>query len=149
MRTELRPETVNEYAADMLDGAVLPPIVVFHDGCDFWIGDGFHRIEAARKIGRETIVAEIRRGSTRDAILHAVGANAVHGLRRTQADKRRAVEVLLRRIGRDVHDRYADDIEVVESDFNEIAGKLAEIASEFDEWEEQAADLWRGDLPPT
>jgi hypothetical protein len=31
----------------------------------------------------------------RDAVLHSVGANATHGLRRTNEDKRRAVETLL------------------------------------------------------
>jgi hypothetical protein len=95
MRTEMRFETVDEYATEMLDGATFPPIVVFHDGTDFWLADGYHRVEAGRKIGQETIVAEIREGSLRDAILHGVGSNAVHGLRRTQADKRRAVERLL------------------------------------------------------
>jgi ParB/Sulfiredoxin domain len=95
IRVEMRPETINDYANEMLDGAVFPPIVVFHDGCDFWLADGFHRVGAARKIGHETIVAEIREGSSRDAVLHGVGSNAAHGLRRTQADKRRAVERLL------------------------------------------------------
>ena len=38
---------------------------------------------------------EVRTGSLRDAILHAVGANATHGLRRSNADKRRAVAILL------------------------------------------------------
>jgi hypothetical protein len=96
MRVEMRDETVNDYASDMLNGVVFPPVVVFHDGNDYWLGDGFHRVEAARKINRETIVAEIRKGSARDAILHGVGSNASHGLRRTQADKRRAVERLLK-----------------------------------------------------
>jgi hypothetical protein len=96
MRVEMRPETVDDYANDMLDGASFPPIIVFQDGCDFWLADGFHRVEAGRKIGRETIVAEIREGSCRDAILHGIGSNAAHGLRRTQSDKRRSVERLLK-----------------------------------------------------
>ena len=96
MRTEMRPEVINEYAADMLDGAAFPPVVLYDDGADLWLADGFHRVEAARKIGRETIDAQIRQGSARDAVLHGVGSNAVHGLRRTQADKRRAVERLLK-----------------------------------------------------
>jgi len=96
MRVEMRPETINDYATDLLDGAVFPPVIVFHDGCDFWLADGFHRVEANRKIGRETIFAEIREGSSRDAVLHGIGSNAEHGLRRTQADKRRAVERLLK-----------------------------------------------------
>jgi len=96
MRVEMRDETVNDYATDMLNGVMFPPVVVFHDGNDYWLGDGFHRVEAGRKIDRETIVAEIRKGSARDAILHGIGSNATHGLRRTQADKRRAVERLLK-----------------------------------------------------
>jgi hypothetical protein len=96
MRVEMRAETISDYANDMLDGSAFPPIVVFDDGSDYWLADGFHRVEAGRKIGRETIVAEIREGSARDAILHGIGSNAAHGLRRTQADKRGAVERLLK-----------------------------------------------------
>ena len=96
MRVEMRPETVQDYADDMLAGAIFPPVVVYFDGTDYWLADGFHRVEAARKIGRETIEAEIKEGSARDAILHGIGSNASHGLRRTQADKQRAVERLLK-----------------------------------------------------
>lgn len=96
MRVEMRPETVNEYAADMLDGAIFPPVVVFDDGTDLWLAEGFHRVEATRKVEHTEIMAEIHAGTARDAILYAIGANATHGLRRTQADKRRAVERLLK-----------------------------------------------------
>ena len=96
MRVEMRAETINDYATDMLDGAVFPPVVVFFDGSDYWLADGFHRVEAARKIERKTILAEVKEGTARDAVLHGVGSNAVHGLRRTQADKRRAIERLLK-----------------------------------------------------
>lgn len=37
----------------------------------------------------------MRQGGLRGAILHSVGSNATHGLRRTNADKRRAVSILL------------------------------------------------------
>jgi ParB-like nuclease domain len=94
-RVEMHPETIADYAADMLDGAVFPPVIVFHDGADYWLADGFHRVQAARKIDRKEIEAEIREGTARDAILHGIGSNATHGLRRTKADKRRAVEKLL------------------------------------------------------
>src|SRR5262249_41171412 len=95
MRAEMRPETVSAYAGAMLNGADFPPVIVFQDGSDYWLGDGYHRVAAARKIERETIEAEIREGTARDAILCGIGANATHGLQRTQADKRRAVERLL------------------------------------------------------
>ncbi len=95
MRVEMKPDVVLDYAEDMATGATFPPVVVYYDGIDYWLGDGFHRVEAARKIERETIDAEVLDGDARQAILHGIGSNASHGLRRTQADKRRAVERLL------------------------------------------------------
>lgn len=90
------PGTVSEYAEAMEGGASFPPIILFHDGAGYWPGDGFHRIEAARRLDRDAIEAEIRPGSKRDAVLFACSANATPGLRRTQADKRNAVETMLR-----------------------------------------------------
>lgn len=83
---------VNDYM-ELLD--VLPPVVVFHDGEAYWLADGFHRLRAFEKAGQHDIPAEIRQGTRRDAILFSVGANAEHGLRRTRADKQRAVLTLL------------------------------------------------------
>jgi hypothetical protein len=42
------------------------------------------------------IAADVRAGGRRDAILYAVGANAAHGLKRTNRGKRNAVMVLLK-----------------------------------------------------
>lgn len=42
-----------------------------------------------------TIAVDVRPGSQRDAILYSLGANAAHGRRRTNADKRRAVQRML------------------------------------------------------
>ncbi len=96
MRVEMKPDVVLDYAEDMAAGAAFPPVIVYFDGTEYWLADGFHRVAAARKIERETIEAEVLDGDARQAILHGIGANASHGLRRTQADKRRAVERLLR-----------------------------------------------------
>jgi hypothetical protein len=85
--------------------APFPPVVVFYDGADYWLADGFHRVAAMRAWADQhtpggarqaTIAAEVRQGTRRDAILYACGTNATHGLQRTQSDKRRAVETLLR-----------------------------------------------------
>jgi hypothetical protein len=87
---------VGEYADAMSAGAEFPPIVVYFDGDSYWPADGFHRVAAAKKVARETIQAEVHDGGKRGALLHAVGVNAVHGLRRTAADKRRAIVAMLR-----------------------------------------------------
>jgi hypothetical protein len=94
-RVSIDEETVKSYAQDLKDGADFPPITVFFDDTEYWLADGFHRLEAMIQIGRDAIEADAREGTQRDAILFAVGANATNGLRRTNADKRRAVELLL------------------------------------------------------
>jgi hypothetical protein len=90
------PSVVVDYAEAMAAGTVFPPIIVFHDGANYWPADGFHRIDAAKRINRKIITADIREGGQRDALLFAASANAAHGLRRSQADKRQSVETLLR-----------------------------------------------------
>ena len=94
-RAALDTDTAAEYAEAMKAGASFPPVVVFHDGSAYWLADGFHRVEAARQAGMMSIKATIEAGSNRDACLYAIGANQAHGLRRTNADKRRAVQALL------------------------------------------------------
>jgi DNA modification methylase len=95
-RAAMEQNTVDEYAAEMREGVTFPPVTVYFDGQVYWLADGFHRVHAALEIGRRVIEAEVRQGTRREAVLHSVGANAAHGLRRLNADKRRAVETLLR-----------------------------------------------------
>ena len=95
MRQAIDEATVHEYAEAMAAGDRFPPVIVFHDGSDYWLGDGFHRIRAVDYIGQTEIAADVRAGTRRDAILHAVSANRAHGLRRTNDDKRIAVFALL------------------------------------------------------
>lgn len=95
VRMAIDQELVDEYAASMCAGDVFPPIVAFDDGLDYWIVDGFHRYHAARANGLDKFPVDLRSGTKRDAVLYAVGANYRHGLRRSNADKRRAVRWLL------------------------------------------------------
>lgn len=94
-RSEIAFAVVEEYAAAMADGCAFPPVVVYYDGTDYWLADGFHRREARKVVGFTDVEADVRQGTRRDAVLHSVGANADHGLRRTNEDKRRAVRKLL------------------------------------------------------
>lgn len=94
-RETLNAEVVEEYAARYRNGDAMPPIRLVCDGRTAWLADGFHRYHAAQAAGRESINAHVTGGQFRDALLIAAGANTEHGLRRTNADKRRAVEMLL------------------------------------------------------
>ena len=95
-RVELDDSHIEDLKNDLMEGAVFPPVVVFYDDSDYWLAEGFHRWLAHERAGRSEIDAEIREGGKRDAQLYAVGSNATHGKRRTNADKRRAVATLLR-----------------------------------------------------
>lgn len=94
-RAEIDRTVVDDYAEKMRTGEAFPPLVVFYDGEDYWLADGFHRHGAADAAEIANVDVVVRQGTRRDAVLFSVGANAQHGLRRTNADKRRAVETLL------------------------------------------------------
>lgn len=90
----LDEEYVRELQEKLRDGKGLPAVVVFYDGSDHWLADGNHRHEAARR-ENALLDVDVREGSLRDATLYAVGANAEHGLRRSNDDKRLQVVTLL------------------------------------------------------
>lgn len=94
-REKMNRERVEEYALAFKNGEKFPPIIVFYGGITYWVADGFHRVEAARMAGKTEIMADIRGGDIRKAILYSAGSNTLHGLNRTDADKRRAVGMLL------------------------------------------------------
>jgi hypothetical protein len=86
---------VEAVASYVLQIDALPPVVVVFDGEVHWLADGFHRVAAHRQAQRTEIAALVRRGTQRDAVLLACGANAEHGVRRSNRDKRAAVKRLL------------------------------------------------------
>lgn len=90
-REKLSQDTVLEYA----EIQNMPDVVVFHDGTDYWLADGFHRVMAAIHAKKKHVSAEVKKGSKLDAAWYACGANAAHGLRRTNADKRKAVRMAM------------------------------------------------------
>jgi hypothetical protein len=89
------PATVQDYAERMHAGETFPPVTVFHDGEKYFLADGFHRFSACQQNGCKVIEADVRPGGHKDALWHAVGANKAHGLKRSNADKRRAVSLAL------------------------------------------------------
>jgi predicted RNA-binding Zn-ribbon protein involved in translation (DUF1610 family) len=94
-RTSIDYQAVQDYADAMADGAKFPPVIVFYDGTDYWLADGFHRVQAALVAGRAEIAGEVHQGTLEDAQWHSFGANKANGIRRDNRDKQRAVRAAL------------------------------------------------------
>ena len=95
MRAELDKDVYLDYRDKWLAGVEFPAVDLFHDGTDYWLADGFQRYFGAKEAKRASLPANVHQGTQRDAVLFATGANSAHGLRRSNADKRKAVETLL------------------------------------------------------
>jgi len=95
-RAAIDTTIVNDYAGRMIEGDKFPPIELYGTQTECWIGDGWHRVMAAKQIGAVDIPATLHVGGRTEALKHALGANALHGHRRTNADKRRCVELALK-----------------------------------------------------
>ena len=94
IRVKLDYRVIERYAAEMVAGDKFPPIVLFFDGKEYWLADGFHRIEALKSKYLK-VFADVRNGTREDAIRYAITANFAHGLPLTNADKRRAIRLAL------------------------------------------------------
>lgn len=88
-------DTVADYAEALADGETLPPAVAFLVDGQYYLADGFHRYHATYRAGATTLECEVRTGTLQSARLFAYGANKTHGLRRSNADKRKAVSGML------------------------------------------------------
>lgn len=88
-------ETIAEYTEVLKGHGTLPPISVVWDGEKPIVKDGFHRTEATLRAGFETIQATVTEGTRRDAIMGAIEANRTHGLKFSNADKRKIVGIFL------------------------------------------------------
>ena len=112
-RTEIDEATVSEYAENIGAGDEFPPVLVYFDGISYYLTDGYHRYHAHKRAERVSILCDVVNGTFRDAVLHSTGVNSTHGMRRTHADKRKAVMTLL------------DDFEWMQMSNQEIAKHCA------------------------
>lgn len=86
-RTKIHQNVVDDYAEKMADGIDFPAPVVFFDGKEYWLADGFHRYHATRKNKRASLSCDVINGTVRDARFYSFGANATHGLPPSYEDK--------------------------------------------------------------
>ena len=108
-RIEIDEATVSEYAENIQAGDEFPPVLVYFCGVHYYLTDGYHRYHAHKRSDKVSILCEVVNGTFRDAVLRAASVNSAHGMRRTHADKRKAVSTLL------------DDLEWMEWSNSEIA----------------------------
>jgi hypothetical protein len=94
IRKQLNSDKVNEYAEQMNDGIVFPPITVFFDGSSYWLASGFHRLFAEKQRGTEVVKANVINGTVDEATWFALGDNK-HGLNMNAEDYRRSIEIAL------------------------------------------------------
>lgn len=114
-RKQVYEETVVNYTELLLEGTKMPPIVVFYDGKAYWLADGFHRYHAHKRAAYKTVECEVHTGTKRDAFIFSRGANAEHGIPRTNEEKRLVVMSLL------------DDIEFADCSERDIA-KICKVS---------------------
>lgn len=79
-------------------GEIDRAIVVFRDAeGKYLLADGFHRLEAFKRVGRKSVVCEVHDGDWEAARLFAETANMEHGLRINNDDKKGILESRLTR----------------------------------------------------
>jgi hypothetical protein len=96
MRVELNQATVSEYVEAMKGGSEFPPLECAELDGELLLYDGFLRYAAYKRRHTTDIAIRTRIADTMDeVVLWAVKANAYPGLKRTNEDKKKSVEVLL------------------------------------------------------
>jgi len=94
-RVTINNDVVAEYAEAMRCGTKFPAITVFFNGSSYYLVDGYHRYNATKDAGIDDILADVIDGTKREAVLYSLGVNNSHGIRLTNADKRKAVLTML------------------------------------------------------
>lgn len=95
-RTKIEQSVCDEYGEQMKAGDKFPPIDVFFDGENYWLADGFHRINAyVMALPGEAIECNVYKGTLQDAQWHSYSVNKTHGVRRSKEDKEQAVRAAL------------------------------------------------------
>lgn len=129
VRLKTSDETVGEYADLMSDSTGWPfgPVDVFHDGTDYFVADGFHRVLAANRVGRASVPCTVHRGTAHDAKIFGMTANDRHGLRMTREDKKHCVKWLLTNGGKMTQVEIAEKAGVSVRTVKGIVAELREL----------------------
>jgi len=95
-------EKVQEYQEAMAEGQEFPPITVWDKDGHYWLIDGMHRLIATKRLGKDTIRAEVvELADELEARILAIEKNASHGIPLDKEEKRELARLL-----------YADGVEI-------------------------------------
>ncbi len=95
-RADVDHDAVTEYRDAYAAGTELPDPKVFMVSGKAYVVDGYHRVPAAILAKKRWLRCEVvGEGTLDDAVWYAAAVNQTHGVRRTNADKRRAVRLAL------------------------------------------------------
>jgi hypothetical protein len=95
-RVRINKAVCKNYGEQMKAGDKFPPIDVFFDGKDYWLADGFHRLQAyVMALPGEAMECDVFKGTREDAQWYSYSVNRTHGVQRTNEDKERAVTAAL------------------------------------------------------
>jgi len=97
VRGKLDAGTIERYAAAYRTGNALPPVAVASVNGALYLTDGWHRLAALQKIGRDTADATVLEApSLAEAAWLAARANLAHGLPLKPRDRRQVFRVFMR-----------------------------------------------------
>jgi ParB-like chromosome segregation protein Spo0J len=95
-------EKIEEYKEAMEAGEQFPPIVVWDRNGHYWLIDGMHRLLATKRLGKETIKAEVvELADELEARMLAIERNMLHGIPLSREEKQELARLL-----------YADGVEI-------------------------------------
>ncbi len=94
-RASMHVDEMSEFSRAIIEGAIFPPVDVYWDGTVYWLADGFHRIGAHKNAGVKNIRCTVHKGSREDAVVFSAGSNRKFSIKRSDADIRKAICMLL------------------------------------------------------
>jgi len=138
-RSFLSTQVIEEYAtlySEAEGEEPLPPLDVFEIKGKFYVSDGFHRLEAAKRASRQTLACHVHTGSRQDAMRHGAFANLRRGLVYSQQDRQRILERLLQdpQVSQRSNRDLAQALGLSHVTVGRARQRLATVASLEDEW---------------
>ncbi len=100
LRATVHEDQIAHFMDLLQDGVALPPVLVLMEGPTAILIDGFHRLEAHKRLGRTMVLAEPVSGiSIEEARRLGVERNMKQGMGLSHADKKKAAKALREQLG--------------------------------------------------